>query len=209
MSVCDLLTTWPSSMVVQNSVIHGFIPAAHANQYGASLRTGTIFKVDRFEVGQCTNIYKITDYPFVIRYIPTTTVDEVLTAAPVINLHKFMLRKFDHLQAFADTNLELPALVHILLHKSTKNNPLHLYTRLRFFFIFCRCCMPNTVSKVPLLTTSLQLLQLWSVFSLTRKPSSNILYLWFSLIPLFFIFFKKLNKFWLEYIFMLNLLLKI
>ncbi|CDY09362.1 BnaA02g26480D [Brassica napus] len=59
--------------VHKNSVIHGFIPAAHANQYGASLRTGTIFKVDRFEVGQCTNIYKITDYPFVIRYIPTTT----------------------------------------------------------------------------------------------------------------------------------------
>ncbi|CAN7050634.1 unnamed protein product [Brassica rapa subsp. trilocularis] len=97
--------------VHKNSVIHGFIPAAHANQYGASLRTGTIFKVDRFEVGQCTNIYKITDYPFVIRYIPTTTVDEVLTAAPVINLHKFMLRKFDHLQAFANTNLELPALM--------------------------------------------------------------------------------------------------
>ncbi|CAF2143133.1 unnamed protein product [Brassica rapa subsp. narinosa] len=159
--------------VHKNSVIHGFIPAAHANQYGASLRTGTIFKVDRFEVGQCTNIYKITDYPFVIRYIPTTTVDEVLTAAPVINLHKFMLRKFDHLQAFANTNLELPALVHILLHKSTKNNPLHLYTRLRFFFIFCRCCMPNTVSKVPLLTTSLQLLQLWSVFSLTRNLYLN------------------------------------
>uniref|UniRef100_A0A0D3CHX4 Replication factor A C-terminal domain-containing protein n=1 Tax=Brassica oleracea var. oleracea TaxID=109376 RepID=A0A0D3CHX4_BRAOL len=40
-----------------------------------------------------------------------TTSDEVLVNAPIINLQKFMLRKFEHLQALANTNLELPDVV--------------------------------------------------------------------------------------------------
>ncbi|KAL0898263.1 hypothetical protein Bca101_082224 [Brassica carinata] len=76
----------------KNSVIHGFIP--RADQYRDSLRTGAIVKVDRFEVRCSTNMYKIWDNPFVICFIPTTTIDEVLTDAPVINFQKFMLRKF-------------------------------------------------------------------------------------------------------------------
>ena len=55
-------------------------------------------------------MYKITDHPFVIRFIPQTTIDEVVANAPVINVEKFMIRKFDPLQALANTNLELPGL---------------------------------------------------------------------------------------------------
>uniref|UniRef100_A0A0D3C1L7 DUF223 domain-containing protein n=1 Tax=Brassica oleracea var. oleracea TaxID=109376 RepID=A0A0D3C1L7_BRAOL len=70
----------------QNSVIHGFIPAARSGHYRPGLRSGSIVKVSRFEVARCTNMYKITDNPFVIR-------------------------KFEHLQALANTNLELPDVV--------------------------------------------------------------------------------------------------
>uniref|UniRef100_A0A0D3CRU3 DUF223 domain-containing protein n=1 Tax=Brassica oleracea var. oleracea TaxID=109376 RepID=A0A0D3CRU3_BRAOL len=53
------------------------------------------------------NMYKITDHPFVIRFIPQTTIDEVIENAHVINVEKFILRKFDPLQGLANTNLEL------------------------------------------------------------------------------------------------------
>ncbi|CAN6832531.1 unnamed protein product [Brassica oleracea] len=95
----------------QNSVIHGFIPAARSGHYRPGLRSGSIVKVSRFEVARCTNMYKITDNPFVIRFLPQSTIDEVLVNAPIINLQKFMLRKFEHLQALANTNLELPDVV--------------------------------------------------------------------------------------------------
>ncbi|CAN7099672.1 unnamed protein product [Brassica rapa subsp. narinosa] len=86
-----------------------FIHAACANQYRVSQRTGAIVKVVRFNVGRCTNMYKIKDHPFVICLIPTTTT--ILTAAPFIDFQKFMLRKFHHLQALANTNFELPDVV--------------------------------------------------------------------------------------------------
>ncbi|CAN6829004.1 unnamed protein product [Brassica oleracea] len=95
----------------QNSVIHGFIPAARSGHYRPGLRSGSIVKVSSFEVARCTNMYKITESPFVIWFLPQTTIDEVLVNAPIINLQKFMLRKFEHLQALANTNLELPDVV--------------------------------------------------------------------------------------------------
>jgi len=94
----------------QNSVIHEFIPAARSGHYRLGLRSGSIVKVSSFEVSRCTNMYKITESPFVIWFLPQTTIDEVLVNAPIINLQKFMLRKFEHLQALANTNLELPGL---------------------------------------------------------------------------------------------------
>ncbi|KAF2603548.1 hypothetical protein F2Q70_00025335 [Brassica cretica] len=54
---------------------------------------------------------KITEHPFVIRFIPQTTIDEVIENALIINLEKFMLRKFDPFQALANTNLELHVVV--------------------------------------------------------------------------------------------------
>lgn len=93
---------------MQNSVIHGFIPAGRAPHYRPFLRAGSVVRISRFEVARCTNMYKITDHPFVIRFIPQTTIDEVVENAPIINLQKFMLRKFEPLQALANTNLELP-----------------------------------------------------------------------------------------------------
>uniref|UniRef100_A0A0D3E5Y3 DUF223 domain-containing protein n=1 Tax=Brassica oleracea var. oleracea TaxID=109376 RepID=A0A0D3E5Y3_BRAOL len=69
-----------------NSVIHGFTPVGHANHYMPSLKAGSIVKVDRFEVSRCSSMYKITDHPFVIRFISLTIIDEVITGAPEINL---------------------------------------------------------------------------------------------------------------------------
>ncbi|KAL0775097.1 hypothetical protein Bca101_040249 [Brassica carinata] len=69
-----------------NSVIHGFIPAGRANHYMPSLKAGSIVKVDRFEVARCSNMYKIIDHLFLIRFISPTIIDEVITDAPEINL---------------------------------------------------------------------------------------------------------------------------
>uniref|UniRef100_A0A0D3BF45 DUF223 domain-containing protein n=1 Tax=Brassica oleracea var. oleracea TaxID=109376 RepID=A0A0D3BF45_BRAOL len=65
-----------------NSVIYGFIPARRANHYMPSLKACSIVKVDHFEVAMCSNMYKITDHPFLIRIISPTIIDEVITSAP-------------------------------------------------------------------------------------------------------------------------------
>ncbi|KAF3556279.1 hypothetical protein F2Q69_00012530 [Brassica cretica] len=62
-----------------------FIPAGRANHYMSSLKVGSIVKVDPFEVVRCSSMYKITDNPFLIRFI-SPTIDEVITGAPEINL---------------------------------------------------------------------------------------------------------------------------
>ncbi|XP_013617165.1 PREDICTED: uncharacterized protein LOC106323621 [Brassica oleracea var. oleracea] len=95
----------------KNSVIHGFIPSGRSPYYRRLLKAGSVVRVSSFEVARCTNMYKITDHPFVIRFIPQTTIDEVVANAPMINVEKFMIRKFDPLQALANTNLELPDVV--------------------------------------------------------------------------------------------------
>ncbi|KAH0883725.1 hypothetical protein HID58_059821, partial [Brassica napus] len=95
----------------KNSVIYRFIPAGRSPYYRSLLKAGSVVRVSCFEVARCTNMYKITDHPFVIRFIPQTTIDEVVANAPVINVEKFMIRKFDPLQALANTNLELPDVV--------------------------------------------------------------------------------------------------
>uniref|UniRef100_A0A0D3A3J8 DUF223 domain-containing protein n=1 Tax=Brassica oleracea var. oleracea TaxID=109376 RepID=A0A0D3A3J8_BRAOL len=69
-----------------NSVIHGFIPVGRANHYKPSLKADSIVKVDRFEVVMCSSMYKITDHPFLIRFISLSIIDEVITGAPEINL---------------------------------------------------------------------------------------------------------------------------
>ncbi|KAF3499293.1 hypothetical protein F2Q69_00041413 [Brassica cretica] len=69
-----------------NSVIHGFTPVGRANHYMPSLKAGSIVKVDRFEVTRCSNMYKITDHSFLLRFISLTIIDGVITGAPVINL---------------------------------------------------------------------------------------------------------------------------
>ncbi|WZZ84837.1 LOW QUALITY PROTEIN: hypothetical protein YC2023_113416 [Brassica napus] len=73
-----------------NSVIHGFTPVGRANHYMPSLKAGSIVKVDRFEVSRCSSMYKITDLPFLIRFISLTIIDEVITGAPEINLQSIL-----------------------------------------------------------------------------------------------------------------------
>ncbi|KAF3568425.1 hypothetical protein DY000_02014903 [Brassica cretica] len=53
--------------------------ARRANHYMPSLKVGSIVKVDRFEVARCSSMYKITDHPFLIRFISPTIIDEVIT----------------------------------------------------------------------------------------------------------------------------------
>uniref|UniRef100_A0A0D3BFX8 DUF223 domain-containing protein n=1 Tax=Brassica oleracea var. oleracea TaxID=109376 RepID=A0A0D3BFX8_BRAOL len=68
-----------------NSVIHGFISTGHTNHYMQSLKAGSIVKVDHFEVTRCSSMYNITDYPFLIRFISPTIIDEVITCALEFN----------------------------------------------------------------------------------------------------------------------------
>ncbi|KAF3520433.1 hypothetical protein DY000_02058439 [Brassica cretica] len=51
-----------------------------------SLKADSIAKVDRFEVARFSNMYKITDHPFLIRFISLTIIDEVIKYAHEINL---------------------------------------------------------------------------------------------------------------------------
>lgn len=89
-------------------MIHGFIPANRASQYRPSFKTGSIVRLNRFEVTRVAHMYKITENQFVIGFIPSTHIVEVQTDAPVIKFKTFMVRCYDHLQVLANTNLELP-----------------------------------------------------------------------------------------------------
>uniref|UniRef100_M4EFL4 Replication protein A 70 kDa DNA-binding subunit B/D first OB fold domain-containing protein n=1 Tax=Brassica campestris TaxID=3711 RepID=M4EFL4_BRACM len=65
-----------------HSVIYGFIPARRTNHYMSSLKACSIVKVDRFGVARGSGLYKITDHPFLIRFISPTIIDEVIAGAP-------------------------------------------------------------------------------------------------------------------------------
>ncbi|KAF2546182.1 hypothetical protein F2Q70_00022303 [Brassica cretica] len=66
-----------------------------------------------------------------IRFIPSTCIGEVQTNAPEIKYDKFMVRRYDHLQMLANTNLEFPVgpseselrfrLTHFYVHKYCRN----------------------------------------------------------------------------------------
>ncbi|KAL0805854.1 hypothetical protein Bca101_098345 [Brassica carinata] len=92
----------------QDSVIHGFIPANRASQFRSCLKAGSIVRLDGFEVARVAHMYKITELQFVIRIILSTRIVEVLADALVIKSDKFLVRRIDHLQVLANTNLELP-----------------------------------------------------------------------------------------------------
>ncbi|CAN6931040.1 unnamed protein product [Brassica oleracea] len=94
-----------------DSVIHGFIPANRASQFRSCLKAGSIVRLDGFEVARVAHMYKITEHQFVIRFIPSTRIVEVLADALVIKSDKFLVRRIDHLQVLANSNLELPYVV--------------------------------------------------------------------------------------------------
>lgn len=89
-------------------MINRFIPANQAGDYRSSLQEGDIFEVANFEVERCPHMYKVTEHTFVIWFIAQTTFVKFNRKGLVISLQKFMLRKHDHLQILANTNLELP-----------------------------------------------------------------------------------------------------
>ncbi|KAL0733384.1 hypothetical protein Bca4012_009594 [Brassica carinata] len=94
-----------------DSVIQGFIPANRASQYRSSLKSGSVVRLDRFEVARVAHMYKVTEHQFLIRFLPSTRIVEVQVDVPVIKSNRFMVRRFDHLQMLANTNLELPDVV--------------------------------------------------------------------------------------------------
>ncbi|KAL0695486.1 hypothetical protein Bca4012_062666 [Brassica carinata] len=94
-----------------DSVIHGFIPANRASHYRSSLVSGSIVRLERFEVARVAHMYKVTEHQFMIRFLPSTRIVEVQLDAPVIKTNSFMVRRIGHLQVLANTNLELPDVV--------------------------------------------------------------------------------------------------
>ncbi|CAH2047317.1 unnamed protein product [Thlaspi arvense] len=92
----------------RDSIIHGFIPVSLANQYSQTLIEDAIFNIGGFEVGMCTKLYKITDHPFVLCFITSTTIAQAPNASLSITHEIFLLCNSDHLQALANTNHELP-----------------------------------------------------------------------------------------------------
>ncbi|CAN7046740.1 unnamed protein product [Brassica oleracea var. botrytis] len=95
----------------KDSMINGIIHADQANHYRRSLQEGNIYKVAHFEVGRWPHMYKSTEHTFVIRFLAETTIDPFINNGPDINLQKFMVCNYDHLQVVANTNLELPDVV--------------------------------------------------------------------------------------------------
>ncbi|CAN7013525.1 unnamed protein product [Brassica rapa subsp. trilocularis] len=83
----------------KNSVIHVLIPAARSPYYRPLPKAGSVVRVCRFEVARCTNMNNIADHLSRSGLSPRQS---------LINVEKFMLQKFDPLQALANTNLELP-----------------------------------------------------------------------------------------------------
>ena len=85
-------------------MIHCFIPANRSNHFRNDLKTGSIIRLDNFEVARVAHMYKITEHQFVIRFLPSTRISEVETDAPIIKFDKFMVRRYNHLQVLATTN---------------------------------------------------------------------------------------------------------
>ncbi|EFH40520.1 hypothetical protein ARALYDRAFT_331717 [Arabidopsis lyrata subsp. lyrata] len=95
----------------KNTVIHGFIPASLVDHNRYVLQESEIFNLSGFEVGRSTNLYKITDNPLAIRFLPSTNMTKIGNIGVTINQEKFMLQNSNLLQALANTNLALPDVV--------------------------------------------------------------------------------------------------
>ncbi|XP_018463276.2 uncharacterized protein LOC108834437 [Raphanus sativus] len=67
-----------------DSVIHGFIPANRVSHYRASLESGSIVRLECFEVARVSHMYKVTEHQFVIRFLPSTRMVGVQVGGPVI-----------------------------------------------------------------------------------------------------------------------------
>ncbi|KAG5394732.1 hypothetical protein IGI04_024695, partial [Brassica rapa subsp. trilocularis] len=94
---------------------------------------------------------------FVIRFIPTTTIHEVLTAHQPSEVHA--QKEFNHPQALANTYFELPGIGSYFASQ--------VYKKQSSTFIYA--------FKAPLSATSPELLELWSIFSLTSNFYLNFI----------------------------------
>uniref|UniRef100_A0A0D3A9M2 Replication protein A 70 kDa DNA-binding subunit B/D first OB fold domain-containing protein n=1 Tax=Brassica oleracea var. oleracea TaxID=109376 RepID=A0A0D3A9M2_BRAOL len=114
-----------------NSVIHGFTPVGGANHYMTSLKEDSIVKVDRFTVARCSSMYKITDHPFLIRFISLTIIDKFITYAPEINLQSrldYVVEKIRYVQG-SDLTKEITRVVivsSLICKKQSTHNSLYI-----------------------------------------------------------------------------------
>ncbi|CAN8289006.1 unnamed protein product [Cochlearia groenlandica] len=70
----------------KDSLIHGFITAARSAYYRPFLKEGVVVRISQFEVAKCAKTYKIIDHPFLLRFIPQTTIVEIVENVPAIGL---------------------------------------------------------------------------------------------------------------------------
>ncbi|KAF3537587.1 hypothetical protein F2Q69_00021553 [Brassica cretica] len=89
--------SFSSSLVPQTGVRHSTFESLHLGRSSQSIAVGLLrfwdslnFEKDNefmdITVAMCSSMYTITDHPFLIRFIPPTIIDEVITGAPEINL---------------------------------------------------------------------------------------------------------------------------
>ncbi|KAG5375734.1 hypothetical protein IGI04_040330 [Brassica rapa subsp. trilocularis] len=115
-----------------NFVIHGITPDRRANYYMPSLKAYSIVKVDRFEVARCSSMYKITDHPFLIRFISLTIIYEVITSAPEINLQSRLDNVVGQIRYVQDSDLTKETtrvVIHLLIDpykKQSTHNSLYI-----------------------------------------------------------------------------------
>ncbi|CAL9221263.1 unnamed protein product, partial [Arabidopsis halleri] len=95
----------------EKNTLYIFIPASLVDHNRYVLQESEIFNLSGFEVGRSTNLYKITDNPLAIRFLPSTNMTKIGNIGVTINQEKFMLQNSNHLQALANTNLALPDVV--------------------------------------------------------------------------------------------------
>ncbi|WZZ03661.1 hypothetical protein YC2023_089582 [Brassica napus] len=86
----------------------------------SSLNSGSIVKVDRFEVARCSSMYKITDHPFLIRFISSTIIDEVITGALEINLQSIW--QICYAQGFDLTKETTRVIIRLFIDPKTNTN---------------------------------------------------------------------------------------
>ncbi|CAN8268446.1 unnamed protein product [Cochlearia groenlandica] len=124
--VCRILRFWDSKNIkkqgkfmgiivllldAKETAIHGFITAARSYQYHPYLKTGSIVRVSRFEVARCAKTYKLTDHPFLIRFIPQTIIEDVMVDCPLIGRVKFISAISKRLRVSLTQTLNLRVIV--------------------------------------------------------------------------------------------------
>ncbi|KAF2560062.1 hypothetical protein F2Q68_00014622 [Brassica cretica] len=78
-------------------------------------------KVLKHEVARCSSMYKITDHPFLIRFISLTIIDEIIMGAPEINFQSrldYVVGQIRYVQGSDLTKETTRVVIHLLIDPS-------------------------------------------------------------------------------------------